>query len=191
MTGLLKGIAAICVLVVAGAAFADSVTYTGNTETSADGSWMRPDADFTMIDTGTVLYSVQSFNVTADGLYDITSIQGLDSNGAQFDGFIFLYASSFDPVDQLSNGVAGDDDGAGGTGTSDLLDVNLSAGTTYFLVTSAFDPGSTAFGSGSGPFSNTIEGPGDVLLDGAPVPLPAALWLMLSAVAGLRLIRRT
>lgn len=191
MNRLLTGIAAVCVLAFSGAAFADTVSYTGNTETSADGSWMRPDATFAMIDVDTVLYSVQAFSVTADGLYDISSIQGIDSDGAQYDAFLFVYANAFDPIDPLTNGFAADDDGSTGPGSSEMMGLSLSAGTTYFLVTSAFDPAPTAFGSGAGPFTNTISGPGDVLLDGAVVPVPAALWLLISGLAGLRMMRRS
>ena len=188
MTRLLKVMAAIGVMAVTGFAFADTVMYTGNTETSADGQWMRPDATFSSIYVDTVLYSVQTFTVSASGMYDITSIQGLDSQGDQYDGFIFLYANNFDPLNPLANGVGADDDGTGGAGTSDKLGLSLSAGSTYYLVTSAFDPALSAFGSGSGPFTNTISGPGDISLSG--VPLPAAIWFMLTGLAGLGMMRR-
>ena len=189
MIRLLKLVAAVSVFAVSSMAMADTVSYTGNTETSADGSYMRANAFFTAIDVDTVLYSVQAFSVGADGLYDITSVQGLDSNGIQFDGFAFIYSDIFNPLDPLSNGVAADDDGGGGAGTSDMLGVSLTAGTQYYFVMSAFDPAVTSFGSGAGPFENTISGPGDVLL-GPIVPVPAAIWLMVSGLIGLGAMRR-
>ncbi len=189
MTKLIKYFVALVAVAATGLSFADSVAYTGNTETSADGSWMRPDATFMSVDTDTVLYSVQAFTVSADGMYDISSIQGFDSNTDQYDGFIFLYANNFDPLDPLMNGVAADDDGATGAGSSEIMGISLSAGTTYYLVTSSFDPAVTAFGSGAGPFENTISGPGTVELV-SNVPLPAAAWLLMSGLLGLGVFRR-
>ncbi|MFK8028934.1 MAG: VPLPA-CTERM sorting domain-containing protein [Gammaproteobacteria bacterium] len=190
MTKLIKTIALAAVFSFATLVAADTVSYSGNTETSADGSWFHPDADFVMLDRDTTVYSVQTFSVTEDGMYDITSIQGLNSVDTQFDGMIFLYADAFDPTNGLMNGVAADDDGAGGSGTSDILGVSLTAGTTYYLVTTGFTSEDTVFGAATGPFTNTISGDGDVLLDGSPVPVPAAVWLMISGLAGLGLFRR-
>lgn len=101
-------------------------------------------------------YHVQEFTVSASGAYDLTSVQ---DGGA--DGFLLLYANNFDPNDPLTNCQAGSDDGVGGVGTSDILGENLTAGTSYFLVTTAFVPGEEST------FTNTISGGGNVILAGA------------------------
>src|SRR5690606_6330792 len=63
----------------------------------------------------------------------------------------------FDPTDQLTNYVAGNDDG-------DVADSEMTAsivtGTEYYFITTAFSP------SNFGSFTNTITGPGDVICDG-------------------------
>lgn len=187
-TNLLKTLAVFSVLALTSTAFADTVSYTGNTETNADGSWIRPNVAFNQLDTDTTLYSVQAFSVSADGMYDISSAQGFNSDKSPFDGMIFLYADAFDPSQPFLNGLAADDDGPEGVTTSLIEGISLSAGTTYYLVTTGFSATDTAFGSGSGMFENTISGDGDITLE--QVPLPAAVWLLLSGLAGLRLMRK-
>ncbi|MEM7081682.1 MAG: VPLPA-CTERM sorting domain-containing protein [Pseudomonadota bacterium] len=187
MTRFIKAIALASLFGFASTVAADTVSYSGDTETSADGSWMHPNATFTMLDLDTTLYSVQTFTVSEDGLYDITSAQGMNSAGTQFDGMIFLYADVFDPTNGLLNGIAADDDGPGGPGTSEIAGVSLTAGTTYYLVTTGFTSEDTSFGGPAGPFTNTISGNGTIDLQ--QVPLPGAVWLMLSGLIGLRAVR--
>jgi uncharacterized repeat protein (TIGR01451 family) len=134
----------------------DTVNYS-NTTVGAP-TWSRPFADcsgLSGLGVG-VGYHVQEFTVSASGAYDLTSAQ---DGGA--DGFLLLYANSFDPNDQLTNCQAGSDDGVGGIGTSEILGENLTAGTSYFLVTTAFEPGEEST------FTNTISGGGNVILAGA------------------------
>lgn len=136
----------------------DSVNYNG-TITGAP-TWTRPFADCTGATAlGPMEFSVQQFSVLANGAYDVSSLQ----NGG-WDGFIFVYQNAFDPNNPNTNCVAGNDDGNGGIGTSDIVGVALVAGTQYFVVTTAFVNGET------GTFSNTISGPGTVVLGtGGPV----------------------
>ncbi|MFA7688076.1 MAG: GEVED domain-containing protein [Moheibacter sp.] len=93
------------------------------------------------------------FTVDTAGVYTISSTQ------TGWDGFIFVYQSNFDPTNPLVNYLAGDDDGPGGVGTSQVMP-NLAPGTEYFLITTAF--ASDDFG----PFVNVITGPGTVSCDG-------------------------
>ncbi|WP_440223422.1 InlB B-repeat-containing protein [Dokdonella sp. MW10] len=129
----------------------DTVTYTG---TLVGGSeWNRPFADCTgQSALGPVRYHEQLFSVSQTGSYSFASTQ------TGFDGFIFIYSDPFNPTSPSTNCVAGNDD-SGGIGTSSLT-TNLTAGTLYVAVTTAFEIGE------EGPFSNTLTGPGTILLGG-------------------------
>jgi hypothetical protein len=123
--------------------------------------WDRPFADGTCCSgLGPVSYDVYGpFTVDVTGLYTIDS----DQDGGAWDGYIFLYETCFDPLDQTTNFVAGDDDGPGGLGTSQILDVNLTAGTEYYLITTGFSAGDF------GDFENTITGVGTASCGGPGV----------------------
>lgn len=130
-------------------------------------SWDRPFADGTCCSgLGPVLLSAQEFSLSAGDTCDVGSVQ----NG--FDGYLFVYANSFDPLNQTANFVAGDDDGNGGIGTSDINGVALNGGTTYIAVTTGFAAGD------EGTFTNTINCPTATVTLGAfvaaapPVPAP-------------------
>ncbi|MGY6630099.1 MAG: hypothetical protein ACXIUL_03735 [Wenzhouxiangella sp.] len=138
------------------AATRGTATYGGNT-TGAP-TWQRP---FTVGDgssgscslsgTGTAVpYLVKAFSVDTTGAYDIVSDQ-------DYDGFLHLYENTFNALDQCVGLIALNDDGGPG---SQILDFNLDAGTTYYLVTSGFANSST------GNFTNTISGPGEITLSG-------------------------
>ncbi|MGD9583446.1 MAG: DUF11 domain-containing protein [Lysobacterales bacterium] len=103
-----------------------------------------------------VNYHVQPFTVDATGAYDVTSVQD-----GGWDGYLFVYQNAFDPLNPATNCLAGNDDGVGGIGTSDILGVALTAGTPYLAVTTGFEP------ADSGTFTNTITGPGNIALGGA------------------------
>lgn len=119
-------------------------------------SWARPFSDCTGTSgLGPVNYHTQTFSVTVSGSYSVSSTQD------GWDGFIFVYQDPFTPGQPNTNCVAGNDDGAGGIGTSDIPSVTLTAGTTYIVVTTAFENGE------EGSFTNTISGPGDINLVGA------------------------
>jgi uncharacterized repeat protein (TIGR01451 family) len=129
----------------------DTVMYSG--DTTGEAQWDRPFADCTgESQLGPVVFEVQPFHVSANGAYDLTSVQ------TGWDGFIFVYINSFDPNNANTNCVAGNDDGGGGIGTSEIFGLALTAGTQYLLVTTAFEAGE------DGPFTNTIDGPGTITL---------------------------
>ncbi|MEZ4887599.1 MAG: SdrD B-like domain-containing protein [Chitinophagales bacterium] len=76
---------------------------------------------------GSAPYDVFIFTVPVSGAYIINQVQN-------YNGFLLLYQNGFDANNINNNLVAQNDDGAQGVGTSQLA-ASLSAGTTYYLVT--------------------------------------------------------
>ncbi|RXK10519.1 autotransporter outer membrane beta-barrel domain-containing protein [Halarcobacter bivalviorum] len=104
----------------------------------------RPDSNVDYVDQitpsnfssqSTTLYSYlsQSVYVTTAGTYDFST-----TGGTVGDPFLILY-SSFDKDNPMNNIIVGNDDGAG-SGHALLDDVVLSADTTYYLVTTSYNP---------------------------------------------------
>jgi hypothetical protein len=163
--------------------FRNLVNYTTNNSTGQD--YARAFADGTCCSgLGPVKWVAQAFSVSANDSCDISSIQ------AGFDGYIFVYQDPFDPADPTSNFVAGDDDGDGGIGTSDIQGLGLNSGVTYQLI-------STGFANGDeGEFNNSISCPTAIVslaAAGPPAPIPAnfnwALLLLASGLIGFALLR--
>ncbi|HET9033696.1 MAG TPA: IPTL-CTERM sorting domain-containing protein [Dokdonella sp.] len=140
----------------------DVQSYVG--DTTGGTSWDRPFADGTCCSgLGPVVLHQEQFTISANDTCNVRSVQ----NG--WDGYLFLYAPSFDPLNQTVNFVAGDDDGAGGIGTSDIDGVALTAGTTYQVIMTGFQAGD------AGTFTNTITCPVANVTIGAGAPfVPAA-----------------
>lgn len=110
-------------------------------------TWDRPIAGGPSISgLGPVNYSTYSFTAAATGPFDFSSTQS-------YDGYLHVYEGSFDPLNQLNNLLAGNDDGFGGIGTSDITGLVLTEGTTYIVVTSGFAAGDV------GTFTTTITVP--------------------------------
>ena len=101
-----------------------------------------------------------------------------------WDGYLFVYQAPFDPNNQTANFVAGDDDGAGGIGTSDINGVSLAADTTYVVVTTGFQNGD------EGTFTNTINCPTATVTLGpyAPVNAVPAPTMSAGGLAALALV---
>lgn len=168
----------------------NAINYTGSNVGGPQ--WARPFADGTCCSgLGPVRYSTQLFNISANDTCDVTSVQ----NG--FDGYLFIYRDPFNPTTQTVNFVAGDDDGAGGIGTSDIIGVALMGGTTYVAVTTGFAAGD------EGSFTNTINCPtanvslGAFVAAAPPVPAPVnnpwamGVLLVLMGLAGTYAARRS
>lgn len=158
---LCRPLALAAALLFAGAAQAE--VFVG--DTTAGASWNRPFASFSGLSSaGTgVKYEVLPFTVSVSGAYDF-----LNTAAASWDNFTFIYKDAFNPASPLVNGVIGNDDRPG-IGLSGF-NVNLTAGTSYFFVTTGFDPGD--FGA----YSLNVTGPGSVVT--TPVPEPATYGLM-------------
>jgi hypothetical protein len=142
-------------------AHADIVTYTGNTLTGP--TYDRVDVESTTATptvvsaTGTAVnYNAYSFTVATSGSYSMTTAGAYDTFGT-------LYAGGFNPVSPLTHAIAGNDDLTGGIGTSGLS-FNLTAGTVYTYVNSAFLNGEGGF------FSTSITGAGTI----AAITIPVA-----------------
>lgn len=118
-----------------------SQVFTGNTRGGP--TWNRPNSVGTVVTGTSVAYRVDTFTLLDDARCIIYGAQ-------DYDGYLHLYMSSFDPLDQLTNFVAGDDDGDLGIGTSKLEDLDLMAG-FYVLVSSGFS------NTSAGRYQNTIH----------------------------------
>lgn len=153
----------------------NSVSYSGTNVGAPE--WVRPFADGTCCSgLGPVRYQAQDFFLSANDTCDLGSVQD-----GGWDGYLFVYSSPFDPLNQTVNFVAADDDGNGGIGTSDIMGLALTGGTIYTLVTTGFEIGE------EGTFTNTVNCPtATVTLGGIqvapsrPVPMlgPSTLALL-------------
>jgi len=118
---------------------ATTVTYSGTTVNAP--TWTRPyQGPNCSLNGPEVRYHAQEFTVDTTGMYQIISEQ-------TYDGYIHLYENNFDPNAPCTNYLNGDDDTGNG---SALYNQQLTAGTSYILITSAY----SSYGSGS--FTNTI-----------------------------------
>lgn len=157
---------------------AQTLTYSG---TNVGGpSWDRPIAGGPSISgLGPVNYHAYLFHANGSGTCDFASVQ-------TYDGYIHVYKDSFDPNNQLDGLLGGNDDGISGIGTSNLDNIPVVSGSSYYVITSAFAAGD------EGTFDNTITCDVDIT-DGVSVPLSdtaKALLSLLFAAGALYMFRR-
>ncbi|AFZ56888.1 PEP-CTERM sorting domain-containing protein [Anabaena cylindrica FACHB-243] len=147
---------------------AGTLNYTGTTVSGA--TWNRPVSGNPPTPptsgVGTnVAYSVQEFNVDTTGFYNF---QSTATSPVEWDNYLFLYQTSFDPTTPFTNVIIGNDDNPS-IGLAGFNNISLTAGLNYFLVTSGFG------NSDQGEFSNNINGLGNITIGSASVPEPASV----------------
>jgi hypothetical protein len=148
------------------------LTSTG-TLTTSDPTFNRPLDDLTGLSSvGTaVRYDVLHFVVGTSGEYTFMTT-------AMFDSFAVLYSPTFSAAAPLGNAKAANDDLLGVTTSGFAFD--LTAGTNYFYVTTAFA------NNEMGAYSNTIGGPGVITV----VPEVGTYAMMALGLAFLGIARR-
>jgi hypothetical protein len=124
-------------------------SYTSNNETGI--SYTRPNQGSNcQMSTTVAQYDVFTFIVDSSANYTI-----LNTYSQNYDGYLHIYSNSFDPQNPCATYLAGNDD-FNGTGFSNV-NVALNAGTTYYIVTSAWQS------SDLGEYTTTITGPGNAV----------------------------
>lgn len=190
---------ALAMSAVAGANAVD-LFWSGDLNASSP-TFTRP-SSMTTTSTGAFRYDVQPFYVTVSGNYVYESDQAVGN----YDGYIFLYAGSFDPNNPLTNLQDGDDDFSGAftvlsgssssgvrasriasTETSNFNDPTgsfLTAGVQYYAINSTFSAGT------GGVYRAAIGGgQGDVI--GGVVPEPASMIALGAGILALARRRRS
>ncbi|MBC7941962.1 MAG: PEP-CTERM sorting domain-containing protein [Chitinophagaceae bacterium] len=196
----IRGLALLAGCVAATSSFGQTLIFTGEL-TSADPVFNRPTSTTALSITGTaVAYDVYTFVASAAGPYSITGNYTAGGVGSPtgLDGFLFLYAGTFNPATALVNLAAADDDwvdpdGAGpisafdgsaipSTGSFGPLTttttLSLVPGATYRLVVSGFSNATVA--TGLGPYTLTVVG---------AVPEASTYAMMLAGLGALGLAR--
>jgi hypothetical protein len=143
---------------------AHAITYAWTGDTTGAPTFDRPFFDFSGLSSAGagVRFQTLTFNVSASGTYNFLSV------ASGWDNFLLLYSPSFSPNSPLNNGVVANDDLGGTVGTSGFSR-NLMAGVNYVTVTTGY--AIPDFGA----YTNSIEGPGNVILGVVPEPASAAL----------------
>lgn len=136
-------------LLLSSLAKADVISYSGTTLGSP--TFNRPigngddPPDTLSLDTDATPFDSHEFQVTIPGLYSLFS---LSTDPLFWDNYTFLYSSSFDSANPLTNVVIGNDDNPD-TGSSGF-NATLVTGVNYFFITTGF----SNFDAGA--FDNTI-----------------------------------
>ena len=126
------------------------VSYSGELDL-CDSTYERLNEALVISEHTPFYYEYQEFTVASDGSY---TMMMTDRN---FDGFFDLYEDAFDPIDPVTNAIAANND-AGGNNRPQIV-ADLTAGVTYILVTSTYNPF-----EGLGAYSNEISGDDTITL---------------------------
>jgi len=190
------------ILLAAGLLALSAPTLADTVSLTADIDGSEPTFDQPLSpDTTLTGYDIYTLSVDTTGMYSFLSFYAGDTTvDENLDGTLFVYAGAFDPLSP-GNYLAGDDDYlAGDVAALSAFDGDcsgsncsgfeamLTAGTSYVIVQSTFTDVPNSFGQPTGPYDMTITGPGAISV--GQVPLPAAVWLMMSGLLGLGALRR-
>jgi hypothetical protein len=136
-------------------------TFNSGSLDTTDPIWIRNNGGTVCSQTtGNYYYDVTPFTVSSNGSYSL----GMCTPGTDWDGYGSLYQNAFNPTNPCAipaNFVIADDDGnSGGNCENDaLLTANLTAGITYYLVTTSYSQsiiGSYQWTFSNGPSGGTI-----------------------------------
>ena len=109
-------------------------------------------------------YYVQNIIPSVTGTYtiDVSSavLTPTDVAGNTNDTYLFVYSGNFNYLSPLTNLVRANDDFSNLTVLSRVVNLNLTAGTVYYLVLSSYTSGQT------GPLSFSVTGPANVTVGG-------------------------
>lgn len=121
-----------------------------SSQTSGRGTFIRPQEGSTCsMSNTTTYYEVLPISVSQTATYTITN-----QYSANYDGYLQLYAGSFDTNNPCATYINGDDDF--GTIEFSRLIVTLQAGQTYYIVTSSYNSYE------SGEYTTQITGAGNI-----------------------------
>ncbi|MBT8131067.1 MAG: VPLPA-CTERM sorting domain-containing protein [Gammaproteobacteria bacterium] len=136
-------------------------------------------------------YDVVTFTVDNSGLYSFDAdypLANISDPASHLDGLISLKEGGFDPSDPFLFEIAFNDDGPTGSTSSQIADIALTAGTTYFMIITSYDHLPSSFGQPIGDWNLSGTGEGNITVSN--VPVPAALWLFVSGLLGMGAFRR-
>lgn len=175
--------AAVCILIVSSMRppSSQAATLTLTRDNTASATFNRP-TETGALSLQNPRFDAYVFTVNLGGAYSFSLVA---ADPANFDTYIHLYQTGFNPADPETNFFRANDDGPGGTDAgSALSNVNLIAGTRYYLVADGF----SALDYGA--YTAAISGPGNVTAALVPEPSSTLLTALAAALGCWLLARR-